>query len=434
MDKILYNRTLAKVAWRLIPFTMLLFVVNYLNRANIGFAALEMNKDLSFGPAIYGLGAGIFFIGYFCFEIPSNLILHRVGARRWIARIMVTWGLVAAAMAWVEGPKSFYAMRFLLGLAEAGFFPGILLYFSYWFPVRERGRVIGTFMTATAIANIVSPPLSFALMNLDGWFGLHGWQVMFLLEGVPAVLLGFVVLFFLTDRPEDATWLGREERDWLVSTMASEHAAIGAKGGHTTRHGLTDLRVLHIAVLGFCFVSGMFSVIFWLPQIVKSFGQQSNLQVGFLTALPYLLAVFAMVYWGRHSDRTQDRKWHLAAAAVVASGGLAGSALAGTPILSFIGLCVGTVGLFSMFGVFWALPAEILTGSAAAAGFALINSISTLGGFCGPYLFGFVRERTQSFTASLLVLAGFIFASAVLACFLRRGDEAELAAIGAVEE
>lgn len=425
MTDTMYARIIAKVARQLIPFAMLLFVVNYLNRANIGYAAIEMNKDLGFSASIYGLGAGIFFIGYFIFEIPSNLILHKVGARAWIFRIMVSWGLVAIAMAWVQGEKSFYALRFLLGVAEAGFFPGILLYFSYWFPAAERGRVIATFMTATAIANIVSPPLSFALMGLDGWFGLRGWQVMFVLEGVPAVLLAFVVLVFLTDRPQHATWLEADERNWLVEKMAAEHAALTAKGGHTLRAGLTDLRVLHIAALGFCFVSGMFGVIFWLPQIVKSLGNQSNIQVGLLTAVPYLFAIVCMIYWGRRSDRSGERKWHLATAALFGAFGLALSAVAANPVVAFCGLCIAATGLWSMFGVFWALPAEMLTGPAAAAGFALINSVSTLGGFCGPYLFGFVRDRTQSFTVSLLVLAGFVFASAVLASLLRRGEPRE---------
>jgi ACS family tartrate transporter-like MFS transporter len=429
MDMELEQRTLGKVNRRLIPFCMLLFILNYVDRVNIGFAALQMNKDLGFSPSVYGFGAGIFFIGYFFFEVPSNLILEKVGARLWIARIAITWGIISIAMAWVYNENSFYVVRFLLGVAEAGLLPGILLYFSYWFPARNRGRALALFMTATTISNIVGAPLSTSLLGLDGLFGFRGWQLMFLVEGVPSIIMGFVVLWYLTDKPEQATWLADDEKTWLMRTLAAERAATEELSGRMTlRLGLISPRVLLIALLCFFLVSGNFGVVFWLPQIIKGFGGLSNMQVGLLTAVPYILAAFAMVWWGHHSDRTGDRKWHLAIAALVGAAGLAGSAMLTDPTVSFIALCVAAIGIWSMFGVFWAVPADFLSGIAAAGGFALINSIGTLGGFAGPFLVGFVRERTGTFSASLLVLSGFVLVAAFIAASLRMQPAAKIAA------
>ncbi len=419
MEVDLEKRTLAKVTRRLIPFCMLLFIFNYIDRVNIGFAGLQMNKELGLSFSVYGLGAGIFFIGYFIFEVPSNLILERVGARLWLARIAITWGIISTAMAWVYDEKSFLVMRFLLGLAEAGLLPGILLYFSYWIPSRERGKALAFFMTATAISNIVGAPLSTALLGLDGLYGFHGWQILFVLEGVPSVVMGFVVLRYLTDRPEKATWLEQDEKAWLARVLSAERAAKEEISGRMTlRLGLVSPRTLVIAALCFFLVSGNFGVVFWLPQIIKGFGGLSNIQVGMLSAVPYIAAAFAMVWWGRHSDRTGDRKWHLAIAAFVGSAGLAGSAVLTNPVLSFLALCVAAVGIWSMFGVFWAIPADFLSGIAAAGGFALINSIGNLGGFMGPFLVGFVRDRTGTFSASLLVLASFTLVAALIAASL----------------
>jgi len=412
-------RTIAKVTRRLVPFAMLLFVLSYLDRVNVGFAALQMNHDLGFTPTVYGFGAGIFFLGFFPFEIPSNLIMERVGARRWMARIMIAWGVIATGMAWISGEKSFYVMRFLLGVAEAGFLPGIILYFSYWFPAAERAKALALFMSSTAISNVIGAPLSTSLLALDGWLGLRGWQILFIVEGVPSILVGFWVLSYMTDRPEDARWLGEEEKSWLSRVIALERTRKEALTPTTLLQGLTDRRVLLITALCFCLVSGNFGVVFWMPQIIKAFGGISNMQVGVLTALPYALAMIAMVWWGRRSDRKGERKWHLAAAALVGSVGLAASAVSPTPTQSYIALCVATVGIWSMFGVFWATPSDFLSGTAAAAGFALINSFGALGGFCGPFLVGFVRERTGSFSASLLVLAAFVLAAAVLSAFLK---------------
>ncbi len=420
MDTDIENRALGKIKRRLIPFCMLLFILNYIDRVNIGFAALQMNKDLGFGPTVYGLGAGIFFIGYFFFEVPSNLILEKIGARLWIARIAITWGIISIAMAWVHDAKSFYVVRFLLGVAEAGLLPGLLLYFSYWFPPRHRGRALALFMTATTISNIIGAPLSTSLLGLDGLFGLRGWQLMFLVEGLPSIIMGLAVLYYLTDRPDQATWLADDEKTWLTRVLSAERIEKEAVSGRMTlRLGLISPRVLLIALLCFFLVSGNFGVVFWLPQIIKGFGGLSNMQVGLLATVPYILAAFAMVWWGHRSDRTGDRKWHLATAALVGAAGLAGSALLTDPTASFVALCVAAVGIWSMFGVFWAVPADFLSGIAAAGGFALINSIGTLGGFAGPFLVGFVRERTGSFSASLLVLAALVLVSAVLAASLR---------------
>jgi len=419
MDQEIEKRTLRKIERRLIYFCMLLFILNYIDRINVGIAALQMNKDLGFGPTIYGAGAGIFFIGYFIFEIPSNLILERVGARIWLARIAITWGIISAASAWIYNETSFYIIRFLLGFAEAGLLPGIMLYFSYWFPQRERGKALALFMTGTAISNIIGAPLSAALLGLDGVFGFRGWQIMFVLEGIPSVIVGFAALYYLTDKPAQAKWLTAEEKTWLERVLAQEVAAKEAVSGRMTlRMGLTNPRILLISLLCFFLVSGNFGVVFWMPQIIKALGDLSIMQVGVLTTIPYIAAVIAMVWWGHHSDRTGDRKWHLAIAALVGSAGLAASAVSPNPLLSFVALCVAAVGIWSMFGVFWAMPADLLSSTAAAGGFALINSIGTLGGFSGPFLIGFVRERTGTFTASLLLLAGFVLIAALISALL----------------
>jgi len=419
MDDTLEQHTMRKVAWRIVPFIMLLYFIAYVDRVNIGFAALQMNQDLGFSPTVYGLSAGIFFLGFFPFEIPSNLIMQRVGARRWMARIMIAWGVIATAMAWVSGEASFYIMRFLLGVAEAGLLPGIIFYFTYWFPAEQRAKALALFMSSTAISNMIGAPLSTSLLALDGWLGLRGWQIMFIVEGVPSILVGFWVLSYMTDIPEQAHWLAQEEKAWLTRVLALERTRKEALTPTSLLQGLTDRRVLMITALCFCLVSGNFGVVFWMPQIIKAFGGISNMQVGILTAIPYALAMVAMVLWGRRSDRKGERKWHLAAAALVGASGLAASAVAPTPALSYLALCVATVGIWSMFGVFWATPSDFLSGTAAAAGLALINSFGTLGGFSGPFLVGFVRERTGSFSASLLVLAGFVLAAAALCALLK---------------
>ena len=321
MPSELEARVIRKISFRIVPFIMLLYFIAFIDRVNIGFAALTMNKDLGFSPAVFGLGAGIFFLGYFLFEVPSNLILNKVGARLWIARVMITWGIISAVFAFISGETSFLVLRFLLGVAEAGFFPGIILYLSFWFPARYRAGVVSLFMAAAPISVVLGSPLSSALLEMDGLLGLRGWQWMFLMEAIPAFLLGFVVLSFLTDKPEKATWLKDDERDWLVNEMNAEHAAKcrNREPQHLARFGrypcpgaVADL-LWHLC--------GLYTLGIWAPQIIKEFGL-STLQVGFLNAVPPTVAVIAMVLWARHSDKTNERTWHVIAACVAAAAGL----------------------------------------------------------------------------------------------------------------
>src|SRR5271168_4877717 len=325
----LEQRAIRKITWRLIPFLMLLYFVAFLDRINVGFAALTMNKDIGLTAQMFGLGSGIFFLGYFVFEVPSTIILHKVGARFWIGRVMITWGLVSVAMAFTRGPVSFYVLRFLLGLAEAGFFPGIILYISYWFPSNHRSAVTAMFMAAAPAAGLIGSPVSGALMQLNGAFGLRGWQWLFLLEGIPALVLGFITFRFLTDRPADAAWLTVDERDWLSSAIQQEQTAIKDPRSHSAWLALADWKVLALSVAYFGTSAGLYTIGFWAPLIVKGLGF-SVFQVGLLIAIPNLIAVIGMVLWSRNSDRTGERYWHAALACLIAAGGMVLAARAGT--------------------------------------------------------------------------------------------------------
>jgi ACS family tartrate transporter-like MFS transporter len=412
--------TVRKVYRRLIPFLCLLQVASYLDRINVGFAQLQMKSALGFSDSVYGLGAGIFFIGYFFFEVPSNLILSRIGARVWIARIMITWGLISSAMAIVRTPVGFYALRFLLGVAEAGFFPGVIYYLSLWFPARERASAVARFMTATAISGIVGGPLSGVLFTLDGVAGLAGWQWIFIAEGIPSIVLGITTLFFLTDHPAAAKWLSTEERSYLDATIRAEANDVVRRGHVSLRHALLHRRVWQLSLLSFTLLVGMYSISFWLPQIVKSFSDTDNVEVAFLSAIPYIAAAIAMVVVGTHSDRKQERCVHIAFAAIAGAVGLAVSTLVHSSIPGLIGLSLAAIGIFSAIPVFWSLPTAFLSGTAAAGGIALINSLGNLGGFIGPYLIGRLRDATGDFTSSLLAVAGLLVGSAALAVSLRR--------------
>jgi ACS family tartrate transporter-like MFS transporter len=418
------TRVTARVTRRLIPFLFLLYVVAFLDRVNVGFAALQMKADLGFGDAVYGLGAGIFFIGYFVFEVPSNLILERVGPRWWIARIMITWGAISSCMMFVRGEAAFHALRFLLGVAEAGFFPGIVLYLTYWFPAAERARAVALFMTATAMAGVIGGPVSGALLEMDGIAGLAGWQWLFLLEGLPAVALGFVVLGYLTDRPEQAEWLAPEERSWLVARLAAERSAVERDHGTSLRRALLDRRVWSLGLLYFALVLSIYGVSLWLPQIVAGLAEMSELEVGFVTAIPYLVASVGMVVVGGHSDRSGERRWHIAGPALAGAVGFAASAGLDEPALALAALSLAALGIWSALGPFWTLPPAFLAGSAAAGGIALINSVGNLGGFVGPYALGLLKQETGSFRAGLLMLALSLLAVVVLALRLPRGSPA----------
>ncbi len=419
MDSSLEQATMRRVAWRLIPFICLLYFIAFIDRVNIGFAALTMNKDLGFTSAVFGFGAGVFFFGYFLFEIPSNMILDKVGARLWIARVMISWGLISAAFAFINGEYSFYILRFLLGAAEAGFFPGIILYLSYWFPARYRAAVVSLFMAAAPISVVLGSPLSSALLELEGAMGLHGWQWMFLVEAVPAVLLGVVVLFFLTDRPEKATWLAPEQRDWLVSEMETERASRKAVARHGILAGMADLRVLALALVYFGTSAGLYTLGIWAPQIIRGFGL-STMAVGFLNAVPPTIAVVAMILWARHSDRTGERTWHVVIACLVAASGLMLAGAASSVVAVIAALSLVNIGISAAKPPLWAMPTMFLSGSAAAVGIATINAIGNLGGFVGPWVIGWIKDSTGSFAGGLLFVAALLVLSAVLSLVVAR--------------
>jgi ACS family tartrate transporter-like MFS transporter len=408
-----------RVSRRLIPFLFLLYILNFLDRVNVGFAALEMNRDLGFGPAVYGLGAGIFFLGYCLFEVPSNLVLYRTGARIWIARIMVTWGLAASAMMFVRTPASFYTLRFLLGVAEAGFFPGIIFYLTYWYPARERARAYAWFLAAIPVCGVIGGPISGALLGLDGRMGLQGWQWLFLLEGIPSVLVGIAVLRLLPDRPSDARWLPEPEREWLVARLAAERPEHVEPHGESMRRTLRNPMVWWLGLGYFMLVVALYGFALWLPQLVKASGEFSNFEVGVITAIPYAVAAVGMVAVGRRSDRTGERHVHLAMPAVVGALGFVAVTQTDTTVLLVAALSLTAFGVLGWLGPFWAMPTALLRERAAAGGIALINSMGAVGGFVGPYLIGDIKQRTGSFTPGLLVLAGFLLGAVVIVFALR---------------
>jgi D-galactonate transporter len=396
--------TIRAISWRLIPFLVLAYFFSYLDRVNLGFAALTMNAELKFTPLIFAWGAGIFFIGYFIFEVPSNLALERFGASRWIARIMVTWGVISALMAVVSGAWSFYILRFLLGVAEAGFFPGIILYLTYWYPAQYRARFLAAFAVAVPISTVIGAPVSGLLLGLDGVMGLKGWQWLFVIEGIPSVLLGIVSWFYLTDRPEHATWLSTEQKAWLASRLNAEVAAKQAAKHMTLGDALASPKVIMLSLIYFGFVAALYGMQFWLPQIVKAFGL-TNAQTGFVTAIPYAFGTVAMILWARHSDAARERVYHVGAPLILIAAALALSSTISDPTITMVVLTVAAIGVFCVFGVFWTLPTAWLSGTAAAGAIALINSIGNLAGFGGPYLIGWIKDSTGSTANGLLALA-----------------------------
>jgi ACS family tartrate transporter-like MFS transporter len=423
MDEAQGRAVIRKATWRLIPFLFVLYVVAYLDRVNVGFAALQMNEALGFNAATYGLGAGIFFLGYFLFEIPSNLILQRVGARFWIARIMVTWGLVAIAMALVQNEPTFYLLRFLLGVAEAGFFPGIILYLTYWFPAEERAKTVALFMTAVAISGVVGGPISGLLLSMHGFAGLDGWHWLFLLEGLPAVVLGVVVWFYLPDGPRHARWLAPAEQEWLEGRLAQERAQLGPHAGHTLREAMSSGRVWLLCLVYFALVVGNYGLGFWLPQIIEGFGKLTDFQIGLISAVPYLVSAVGMVLIARHSDQTGERRWHVAGAlGASALGFVIASQSAGAPVLALAALSLAAMGIMGSWGPFWSLPPAFLSGTAAASGIALINAVGNLGGFFGPSIVGYIRNATQSFEGGLLALAAVVLLGGGLVLALRQAS------------
>ena len=422
------SRVISKISRRIVPFVALCYFVCYLDRVNVGFAALEMNKDLGFTATMFGWGAGIFFFGYFFFEVPSNLALERFGARLWIARIMVTWGLLSAAMALIWNEWSFLVVRFLLGAAEAGFFPGIILFLTYWFPSHYRARMVGRFMAAIPISTVIGAPLSGLILGMDGIWGLKGWQWLFICEGLPTILLGFVVMFYLTDGPAKAHWLAADERDWLIDRLRRERMVREAHGRHTLWGALAHPRVLVLSLVYFGTAAASYALGFWLPTIVKDFGV-TNFQTGLITAVPYVVGAVAVFLWPLLSDRMGERKWNTALAFLVTAGGLALSTYFPDPVQKMTVLSICAIGLFAIAPLFWTLPTAFLSGTAAAGGIALINSIGNLAGFAAPYAMGYLKDATGGFTAGLLAVAFFPFLSAILVLILGHNPALERGAI-----
>jgi MFS transporter, ACS family, tartrate transporter len=405
----------AKITRRLIPFLCLLFIVNYLDRTNVAMAKLQMESDIHLSEAAYGFGAGCFFIGYFLFEVPSNLILHRLGARRWIARIMISWGLCSAAMFLTRGPTSFYALRFLLGLAEAGFFPGIVFYLTHWAPAARRAQVLAMFLTATAISGLVGNPLAGWLMQLDGLGGLRGWQWLFLLEGVPPIALGIAILMtnLLPDGPEQAPWLSDDERLWITEQLRLDNEQ--SHVGHVADlRAVLSGRLALFSAIYFLLIMGLYGFIYWVPTLVQGFSRAGDAKVGMLSAIPYLIATVSMVLIARRADKTGRRRRHVAGCAAVGAMGMAAVAAAHGEIAGLASLCLAAIGIFGSLGPFWTLPTRYLRSAAAAGGIAVINSVGCLAGFVAPYAIGWAKSATGQYTAGLLLVAASLALGALL--------------------
>ncbi len=413
--------TYRKVGWRLIPFLMLCYFVAYLDRVNVGFAQLQMKSDLQFSDAVYGFGAGIFFLGYFLFEVPSNLVLHRVGARLWIARIMITWGLISALTMVIQTPTMFYVARFLLGLAEAGFFPGIILYLTYWYPAARRSQMTAWFMSAVALSGLIGGPVSgWILHTFHGHGGLAGWQWLFLLEGAPAMVLGVVVLLFLDNGIAQARWLTDAEKTLLQERIAGEART---KTHVSALQAMASPRVWLLALVYFSVVMGLYGLGFWLPLLFKTTGVSDPLTIGWLVAIPYGVSIVAMILVGRHSDATRERRWHVAIPALLGAAGLLLSTLwTDNTLGAVLTLTLATCGIMTVLPLFWSLPTAFLTGTAAAAGIALINALGNLAGFFGPSIVGWVKQATHSTNGGILVLAAFMVLCALLVLSLPARD------------
>jgi ACS family tartrate transporter-like MFS transporter len=433
--------TLAKVTKRLVPFLIVCYFVAYLDRVNVSFAALTMNADLGLSQTAYGFGAGIFFIAYFIFEVPSNLLLERFGARKWIARIMLSWGLLSGLMAFIPNiaratglgnENSFYLVRVLLGIAEAGFFPGIIFYLTLWFPAVYRARIVGYFMAAIPLSTVIGAPISGLLFYLHGGMGLAGWQWLFIIEALPAIVLSGFVFFYLTDRPADATWLAPEERAWLAERLAAERRLRETAHEFTVGQAMINPHVIALSLVYFGAVATNYGLGFFLPQIVKGFGL-STFMTTIVSAVPYAVGTIAMVWFGLRSDRVGERRFHTAIPLFIAAAGIAGSTVLDDPTLKMIAFCVAGFGIFACLPVFWTLPTAFLSGAAAAAGIAVINSIGNLAGFAGPFAMGWIKDHTGSYTGGLLLLAGLGIIAGCIVLSLRHDDALERAPASATK-
>jgi MFS transporter, ACS family, tartrate transporter len=401
----LERQTMARVARRLLPLLMACYFIAYLDRVNVGFASLTMNKALGFSSAVYGFGGGIFFLGYFIFEVPSNVLLSKVGARVWIARILITWGIISAGTAFVVGPVTFCSVRFLLGIAEAGFFPGIILYLTWWFPSYYRSRIVGIFMAAIPLSNILGSLVSGFLLDLDGTLGLAGWQWLFILEAAPAVVLGAAFWIYMTDWPSEAHWLTPAQREWLIARLAAENTQRETIRHYSLKEALLDKRVLLLSLVYFGGTFSGYGIALFQPQIVHRLAAGFGM-TGVINAIPYVFAAGAMILWGRHSDHTGERPRHVAIAYSVGAAGLVATAMMTDPVLTMVTLVIAAMGQSSSGPTFWSLPTAMLSGTAAAGGIALINALGNLGGFFGPFLFGLIKDATGgSFAIALVTLA-----------------------------
>lgn len=418
---------LRKVTWRLIPFLFVLYIFNYLDRTNVGVAGLTMKSDLRFSDQAWGLGLGIFFLGYFFFEVPSNLILHRIGARIWITRIMLTWGVISSCMMFVRNPTSFYTLRFMLGVAEAGFFPGMILYLTYWFPAAQRAKAVSRFMTSIPLAGVLGGLISGAVLkHLSGAGGLTGWQWIFLVEGLPSVLLGIATLLYLTDRPADAAWLSPEERSWLAERIRRDQEQRDQHHSFTLAQAFARPVILMLCGVYFANALCNYGANLWLPLIFKSRAEGwSDSTISAATAIPPLIAAVAMLLNGAHSDRTGERRWHLAGAFGVGALGLALSAQASSPALTLVAFSLASLGIMSALGPFWALSTSVMSGAAAAGAIAYINSVGNLGGFFGPNLMSQLKGSTGSYGSGLYTLAGVLLAGGILVLFVRHDPKLE---------
>jgi ACS family tartrate transporter-like MFS transporter len=420
------ERTGRKVSLRLLPFLFILYVIAFLDRVNFGYAALAMNASLAISAEMFGFLSGIFFIGYLLFEVPSNMILQRVGARIWIARIMICWGIVVIVTAGATSALQLAALRFILGVAEAGFFPGIILYITFWFRERELARTIALFMAALAVSNIIGAPVSTWILDNIAWAGIPGWRWLFMLEGVPAILLGIVTLFYLTDRPGDARWLEPEERAWLSGEIHREQEKRAGNGAQTgVLRAVMDRNVWHLGCIYCGLTIGLYGTGFWMPQIIRSLNPAfTNMEIGLLMMIPFIVALIAMIGWGTHSDRTGERRWHLAVPPVLAGLALVGAGMAGDPVIVFILLIIATAGIYSSFGPFWTWPPVFCTGAAAAVGIAVINSVGNAGGFIGPSMVGVLVRITGGLGTGVIVLGGCLILCGVLAAAVREPQPA----------
>lgn len=427
------NDVFRKIAWRLIPYIFVLYILAYLDRVNVGFAALEMKRDLHLSDTVYGLGAGLFFLGSSSFDLPSNLLLGKFGPRHWIARIMITWGLVAAAMMLIKGAHSFYLLRFLLGLSEAGFFPGMILYLTYWFPSQQRANAVAKFMTATAIAGVIGAPVSSALLKLEGRAGLHGWQWLFLVEGIPTFLMGISVLFYLRDKPDDAPWLSDDEKKWLDTELERDKKESGADAHGSLKDAFKTPMVWVLAGLFFLNQIGIYTVNLWMPLMLNSFlhgGASTGSTLSAADAshiakyatIPYAAATVFMVLVGRSSDRTGERRGHIAFCMVLAFAGFGWAAMAHSFATELMATTLAAMGFWSIMGPFWALPTRVLTGPAAAGGVAIITMVGGVGGFLGPFLTGRLKDLTHGFAGGLWAIAGVALLGACL-CFALPGRQ-----------